>query len=138
MWVRAYVTPILIIIEGRFQVFQRFSGSKLVLKSVEYHFAALNYYENGSNRAVDLEAIRNVCRYVSVCVTDPCGCLRTLALLLNVKQTEPECNVHLCVMNVWICGCVDVWMYGCVCILAQMLVCEHLAREFGTQIYVCV
>jgi hypothetical protein len=41
-------TAILIIIEGRFQMFQRFSGSKLVLKTVESRFAALKYYENGS------------------------------------------------------------------------------------------
>jgi hypothetical protein len=41
-------TAILIIIKGQFQVFQRFSSSKLVLKTVESRFAALNYYENGS------------------------------------------------------------------------------------------
>jgi hypothetical protein len=41
-------TAILIIIEGRFQVFQRFSSGKLVLNAVESCFAALNYYENGS------------------------------------------------------------------------------------------
>jgi hypothetical protein len=42
------LTAIPIIIEGRFQVFQRFSSSKLVLKTVESCFAALNYYGNGS------------------------------------------------------------------------------------------
>jgi hypothetical protein len=42
------VTAIPIIIEGRFQGFQRFSSSKLVLKTVESCFAALNYYGNGS------------------------------------------------------------------------------------------
>jgi hypothetical protein len=41
-------TAIPIIIEGRFQVFQRFSSSKLVLKTVESCFVALNYYGNGS------------------------------------------------------------------------------------------
>ncbi len=41
-------TAIPIIIEGQFQVFQRFSSSKLVLKAVESCFAALNYYGNGS------------------------------------------------------------------------------------------
>ncbi len=41
-------TAIPIIIEGRFQVFQRFSSSKLVLKAVESCFVALNYYGNGS------------------------------------------------------------------------------------------
>jgi hypothetical protein len=41
-------TAILIIIEGQFQLFQRFSSSKLVLKTVASCFAALNYYENGS------------------------------------------------------------------------------------------
>ncbi len=42
-------TAIPIIIEGQFQVFQRFSSSKLVLKPVESCFAALDYYGNGSN-----------------------------------------------------------------------------------------
>jgi hypothetical protein len=37
-------TAIPIIIEGPFQVFQRFSGSKLVLKTVESCSMALNYY----------------------------------------------------------------------------------------------
>ncbi len=41
-------TAILIIIEGPFQVFQRFFSSKLVLKTVESCFVALNYCENGS------------------------------------------------------------------------------------------
>ena len=41
-------TAILIIFEGRFQVFQQFSSGKLVFKDVEIRFAALNYYENGS------------------------------------------------------------------------------------------
>ncbi len=37
-------------IEGPFQVFGRFSSSKLVLRTVESCFVALNYYENGSIR----------------------------------------------------------------------------------------
>jgi hypothetical protein len=41
-------TAIPIIIEGRFQVIQRFFSSKLVLKTVESCFVALNYYGNGS------------------------------------------------------------------------------------------
>jgi hypothetical protein len=41
-------TAILTIIEGQFQVFQRFTSSILVLKTVESRFAALNYYKNGS------------------------------------------------------------------------------------------
>ncbi len=41
-------TAILIIIEGQFQIFQRFSSSKLVLRTVESCFVALNYYGNGS------------------------------------------------------------------------------------------
>jgi hypothetical protein len=44
-------TAILIIIEGLLQVFQRFSSSKLVLKTVERCFVSLKYYENGSSRA---------------------------------------------------------------------------------------
>jgi hypothetical protein len=42
-------TAIPIIFEGRFQVFQRFSSNKLVLKTVESCFVALNYYGNGSS-----------------------------------------------------------------------------------------
>jgi hypothetical protein len=45
-----YGTAILIIMEGQFQAFQRFASSKLVLKTVESCFAALNYYENGSSK----------------------------------------------------------------------------------------
>jgi hypothetical protein len=41
-------TAILIIFEGQLQVFQRFSSSKLVLKTVESCFMALNHYGNGS------------------------------------------------------------------------------------------
>ena len=41
-------TPILTIIEGHFQIFQRFSSCKLVLKTVESSFAALNYSEIAS------------------------------------------------------------------------------------------
>ena len=41
-------TAFLIILEGQFQVFQRFSSSKLVLETVESCFMALNYHENGS------------------------------------------------------------------------------------------
>jgi hypothetical protein len=43
-----WATAILIIIEGQLQVFQRFSSSKLVLKTVESCFMALNYCGNGS------------------------------------------------------------------------------------------
>jgi hypothetical protein len=46
---------ILTIIEGQFQVFQRFSSSILVLKSVKGRFAALCYCENGSSQACPLE-----------------------------------------------------------------------------------
>ncbi len=45
---RKCLTAIPIIIEGLFQVFQRFASSKLVLKTVESCFVTLNYYGNGS------------------------------------------------------------------------------------------
>ncbi len=38
---------------GQFQVFQRFSSSKLVLKTVESCFVALNYYGNGSTTGLN-------------------------------------------------------------------------------------
>jgi hypothetical protein len=50
-------TAILIVIEGQFHAFQRFSSSKLVLKTVESRLAALNYYENGSNYKRHLRTI---------------------------------------------------------------------------------
>jgi len=43
---------LLIIFEGQMQVFQRFCSSKLVLKTIGSHYAALNYYENGSTSYV--------------------------------------------------------------------------------------
>jgi hypothetical protein len=46
-------TAILIIIEGQLYVFQRFSSSELVLKSVENRFMTLNYYENGSRSSTE-------------------------------------------------------------------------------------
>jgi hypothetical protein len=54
-----YHTAIPIIIEGQFQVFQLFSSSKLVLKTVESCFVALNYYGNGS--IIPLHNIYNNC-----------------------------------------------------------------------------
>jgi hypothetical protein len=49
-------TAIVIIFEGgQFQVFQRFSSSKLVPKTVESCSVALNYYENGSTACVQEE-----------------------------------------------------------------------------------
>jgi hypothetical protein len=42
-------TAILIIMEGQFQLFQRFSGNKLVPRTVESRFEALYYYENREN-----------------------------------------------------------------------------------------
>jgi hypothetical protein len=55
-----FTTAILIIFEGRFQVFQRFCSSKLVPKTVESRFVALNYYENVS--FILLHIIFNSCR----------------------------------------------------------------------------
>ncbi len=48
---RQYVstnTAILIMIEDQFQIFRRFSSSKVVLKAVASCFVTLNYHENGS------------------------------------------------------------------------------------------
>jgi hypothetical protein len=64
MYIRYTHTAIPIIIERRFQVFQRFSSGKLVLKTVESCFAALNYYEIGST-------LKNPCAQVR----DPHACI---------------------------------------------------------------
>ncbi len=61
-----------IIIEGRIEFFQRFSSSKLVLKTVESRFAALNYYENGSSIRVNPTVTENSLLY--------CEALSPLAL----------------------------------------------------------
>ncbi len=53
-------TAIPIIFEGQFQVLQRFSSSKLVLKTVESCFMALNYYGNGSNVCVQFASSNDV------------------------------------------------------------------------------
>ncbi len=42
-------TVILIIIQGQFEIFQRFSSGKLVLATIDSCFVAPNYYGNGSN-----------------------------------------------------------------------------------------
>ncbi len=57
-------TAIPIIIEGQFQVFKRFSSSNLVLKTVESCFAALNYYEIGSNENIEETKSAKTFQYV--------------------------------------------------------------------------
>jgi hypothetical protein len=57
-------TAILIIIEGQFQVFQRFSSGKLALKTVESRFVALNYYENGSKLSPSCLPLRDIHTYI--------------------------------------------------------------------------
>ncbi len=47
MTILAVTTAILIIIEGRFQIFQMFPSSTLVLTTVKSRFANINYHENG-------------------------------------------------------------------------------------------
>jgi hypothetical protein len=62
-------TAILIIIGGLFQIFQRFSTSKLVLKTVKSRVAALNYYANGSIRRISSNLCVCACMYVCVYVS---------------------------------------------------------------------
>ncbi len=63
-------TAIPIIIEGRFQVFQRFSSSKLVLKTVESCFAALNYYGNGSTGVFGASVDHHCVDWEQGCIID--------------------------------------------------------------------
>jgi hypothetical protein len=58
------LTAILIIFEGQFQVFQRFSSSKLVLKTVKNCFVALKCYENGSIKYPCMQTLKftHTCR----------------------------------------------------------------------------
>ncbi len=54
-------TALPIIFEGQFQVFQRFSSSKLVRKAVESCFVALNYYGNGSKLLLGIVCVLCMC-----------------------------------------------------------------------------
>jgi hypothetical protein len=76
-------TAIPIIIEGRFQVFQRFSSSKLVLKTVESCFVALNYYGNGS-----------MWRHVCVCLCVCFACKSIYACILICIHTHTHACIH--------------------------------------------
>ncbi len=52
-------TGIFKIIESQFPAFQRFSSSKLVLKTVESRFSALRYFENLSNACSSFNNVRS-------------------------------------------------------------------------------
>jgi hypothetical protein len=73
-------TAIPIIIEGRFQVFQRFSSSKLVLKTVESCFMALNCYGNGSMSVFVAGIARRVNVHLCLCMYE---CMFVYALLAS-------------------------------------------------------
>ncbi len=73
---------ILIIIEGQLQVFQQFSSSKLVLKTVESCYTPLNYYKNGSSVSRDGSAPH---AESAVMLLSECAC--------NVDVNVPFMNV---------------------------------------------
>jgi hypothetical protein len=146
----AHGTAIPIIIEGRFQVFQRFSSSNLVLKAVERCFVALNYYGNGSST-----------RYMKSKKSN-CGCTKHqttiymyvyiyIYIYIYIHLTMLPCsNVELprklrtCWMSSEISPvCMhDVCMYVCVCV-HELLVCACVCVSvcvrslIGAQILKC-
>ena len=121
---KVMTTAILITMEGLFQVFQRFSSSKLVLKTVGSRFAALNCYEHGSRTIYywrNIESIQNhstkaqvwilsyVCMYVSLCV---CVCTlrwKDCRFLVQRKLQRPAWDMiqrYVCpVLRLCVCVC---------------------------------
>jgi hypothetical protein len=97
-----YIYGILIIIQGQFQVFQRFLGSTRVSKTVESCFAALKYYEKGSTC---------VCICFSVSITSFC-----LICSKYVCMHAAQHCAHVCMH-----ACVYVCMYVCMYQLSPWL-----------------
>jgi hypothetical protein len=88
--VSSAITAILIISEGRYQAFQRFSSSKLVLKTVASCFSALHYYENGSAVPSMYEVPkRHFCTYLSSLF------LLLIKKLFRIQSVQDE-NIGLC------------------------------------------
>jgi hypothetical protein len=86
-----------IIIEGQFQVFQRFSSSKLVLKTVESCFAALNYHGNGStlaclvfHRHFQVFTHTHTYQHTYICILH--GCIHTI-----VDEKHAYTHMHACI-----------------------------------------
>jgi hypothetical protein len=105
-------TAILIITEGRFQIFQRFSSSKLVPTTVESRFSALNYFENDSNSHVwTIHIVSSVWVQVNLRmhIWLICGkreCLGLLCMDLSYCVMCVYVNMHTCIVS---CVC----MYTC-------------------------
>ncbi len=101
MWycVHLSCTTIPIIIEDQFQVFQRFSSSKLVLQTVESCFVALTYYGNGS-RSLHQVGRATVFSCILVYVYIHSECDRNACPSFSERERECVCiYMHMC-MNV--------------------------------------
>ncbi len=92
--------------EGRFQVFQKFTSSKLVLKTVGSCFVALNYYEDGSCLTMGLvcktspnrKSNRNRNRagvFPETVLSSPESCFSLLRLLLRLLL-HPDLDTTPC------------------------------------------
>jgi hypothetical protein len=155
-------TAIPIIIEGRFQVFQRFSSSKLVLKTVESCFAALNYYGNGSTRRTgrlvvcismfcieDKSVAPHRCLkrkyvYMYVCL---CVCMYAHACAYSSSCRQIRRSTQESAKYVYMYLCVSVCMYVCmhtrmhIVSLVDKSVAPHCDRSLQSMfvcIYVCL
>ncbi len=88
-------TDIPIIIEGQFQVLQRFSSSKLVLKTVESCFVALNYYGNGSTQTCVTRreiyvSSRRSAKQTDRLLSEVVGSIQKLERSRNLEKNECE------------------------------------------------
>jgi hypothetical protein len=129
-----YTTAILIIIKVRFHVLERFSSSKLVRKTVESCFVALNYYENGSTiiqKCEEESIVANMCvhTYAHVCI-----CIYNISRIWIIVTVTSWLAGPLCPHRRWaifgdmrilwarlpmyVCVCMYVYvcMYVCMCV----------------------
>ncbi len=136
---KVMTTAILNTMEGLFQVFQRFSSSKLVLKTVGSRFAALNCYEHGSRTSYywrNIESIQNhstkaqvwilsyVCMYVSLCV---CMCVLTQHREHTKPLHKSTRNTSAWTLCMYVCTYVGVYVCTCVCV--PMYVCMYVCKN---------
>ena len=99
-------TALLIIIEGQFQAFQRFSSSKLALKAVVSCFVALDYYENGSSTSMRCFALCMYCHLLAyaermrMCSTRMRSFLLCVLSFVGIYAERMHTYAHFCYVYV--------------------------------------
>ncbi len=91
-------TAISMRIDGRFQIFQRFSRSELVLQTVESRVEDLNYYENGS-----------ICMYVCLYMWSSYHYLISLTLRMQRKFMYVYIYIYIH-MHMYVCIMFTAWL----------------------------